>query len=317
MLFGSISFQVFIVVAALMFVASGVAGQSMFRRINDFDGDGKADFAVTRNEGGLKVWYIWQTSAGVRRIQFGLANDSLVAGDYDGDRKTDIAVQRTIGQLPYNYHTFFILQSQTGDIAYKSIIYPAGSGYANLQQDYDGDGRIDPAMLITEGTGGSLIYRRSTTESNSAMSIPSSHFATRLGDMDGDGNTEVSSYNPTTNLVTLRNPATGNTRSFSFGTTGDEYVPADFDGDGIGDLTIFRGSSGDWWWLRSSDMVVNVDHWGVSGDRPVGADYDNDGKTDRAVYRPGSPNGTYYINGSLTGLQAFRWGIAGDQLVRY
>ena len=36
-----------------------VSGQNMFRKMMDFDGDGKADFAITRDVGGARYWYIW------------------------------------------------------------------------------------------------------------------------------------------------------------------------------------------------------------------------------------------------------------------
>lgn len=93
----------------------------------------------------------------------------------------------------------------------------------------------------------------------------------------------------------------------------------DFDGDGIGDITIWRPNSGEWWWIRSSDNVANIAYWGTSGDIPVPADYDGDGKTDHAVYRVplGSQNGTYYIYGSATASQTFVRGIPADQSVRY
>ena len=44
--------------------SGNLSAQNMFRKASDFDGDGKADFAVTRNVGALKYWWIWQTTAG-------------------------------------------------------------------------------------------------------------------------------------------------------------------------------------------------------------------------------------------------------------
>ena len=41
-----------------IFFTSAACGQNMFRKVNYFDGDGKADFAVTRNIDGFKFWYI-------------------------------------------------------------------------------------------------------------------------------------------------------------------------------------------------------------------------------------------------------------------
>src|SRR5688572_12823811 len=92
-----------------------VAGQSMFDKVNDFDGDGRADYAVTRNVDGLKVWHIWRSTAGYLAVQWGLANDSVTAGDYDGDGRTDISVTRQTALVDnFYYFTTYYLASSNG-----------------------------------------------------------------------------------------------------------------------------------------------------------------------------------------------------------
>ena len=95
-LFGILSFA-----AVLIALTSSVEAQNMFRKVNDFDGDGRADYAVTRNENGLKVWYMLQSTDGFKAFQFGLDTDEVSPGDYDGDGKTDIVVYRKIS-VPFN-----------------------------------------------------------------------------------------------------------------------------------------------------------------------------------------------------------------------
>ena len=299
---------------SLTVLASSVFAQSMFEKINDFDGDGRADFAITRTEGNQKMWYLMQSTAGFRVVHWGINFDNIVAGDYDGDGRTDLAIARLVQSFPVKLD-YYILASQTNSLMFSSVESTAGPQWFQFPQDYDGDGRTDAGLAM--GEANRIVYRSSANGSTVNLLYPPGDNAIRIGDMDGDVNCEVASFVLATSTVTVRNPVTSVTRTFHFGLFNDRFVPADFDGDGKGDLTIFRRSTGDWWWIRSSDNVVNVLHWGVDGDIPVPADYDGDNKTDQAIYRRIAPNGVYYVNGSQSGFQAFVWGVPGDLPVVY
>jgi hypothetical protein len=296
----------------LIVFASVVTGQNMFRKVNDFDGDGKADFAVTRNENGLKYWWILQTTDGLRVQQWGLTGDLSAAGDYDGDGKTDLAAwrQTTNG----NYTTFYILESQTNTVSYKSFInIPVSS---MMHQDYNGDGKIDAGVQTGE-PGLFLTVRYSGLDSGFSVALSQSFFAIRTGDMDGDGRADLvqHSFNDRNDII-IRDSSTNASRTLQFGLSNDRFQMADFDGDGRGDLTVWRSSDGTWWWLRSSDNVVNAAAWGQNGDAPVAADYDGDGKTDLAIYRRGAQS-FYWIYGSQAGVSAVPWGTTTDSAVQY
>lgn len=295
----------------LMFVSSlTVSAQSMFDKVNDFDGDGKADYAVTRNENGLKVWHIWRSTAGYLVLQWGVSDDIVTAGDYDGDGRTDISVTRLTNYVDNRfYYSTFYLASGNGSLGIVDV--NAGNAIGSLaifNEDYDGDGKTDPGIFQWHGIG-FLAYRQSSTGTLSSVSM--SWFQVRVGDVNGDNSADVASYNISTNEISVAG------QTVRWGNGGDRWVPADFDGDNRGDIAIFRPGTGDWWWIRSSDSVVNVVHWGVNGDVPVQADYDGDGKTDVAIYRPASPQSTYWVFGSTAGYSAFGFGIATDSAVTY
>jgi hypothetical protein len=79
-------------------------------------------------------------------------------------------------------------------------------------------------------------------------------------------------------------------------------------------LAIFRPSTGDWWYLASSDGSQRALHFGISTDTPVPADYDGDGRTDFAVYRE-SERTWYIYNRSTNSHSTTQFGLAGDKPV--
>lgn len=101
---------------------------SDFLAPGDYDGDGRSDFTVVRNENrdGLdrRVFYILHRDGTTRGAEWGITDtDDIVPGDYDGDGAQDIAVYRWNSPeprfwiLPSNGDPHFTFQfGLTGDV---------------------------------------------------------------------------------------------------------------------------------------------------------------------------------------------------------
>jgi len=88
-------------------------------------------------------------------------------------------------------------------------------------------------------------------------------------------------------------------------------APFDFDGDGKTDLSIFRPSVGEWWYLRSSDGGNRTFQFGSSSDTLVPADFTGDGKTDIAFFRP-STGFWFVLRSEDNSFYSFPFGTNGD-----
>ncbi len=82
-------------------------------------------------------------------------------------------------------------------------------------------------------------------------------------------------------------------------------MPADYDGDGKTDITVYHAGSGQWYSQRSS-MGFGVSSVGRPGSVAVPGDYDGDGIVDVAVYDRSSS--LWYINQSAGGVLTLHFG---------
>ncbi|GAA2386968.1 N-acetylmuramoyl-L-alanine amidase [Dactylosporangium salmoneum] len=99
-------------------------------------------------------------------------------------------------------------------------------------------------------------------------------------DYDGDGQSDIATWSPTTGNWTILLSGSGRT-TVQWGLPGDVPAPADYDGDGKADLAVFRPANGVWYIKGVGELQL-----GQPGDQPVPGDYTGDGRAEPAIWRP-------------------------------
>lgn len=262
--------------------------------IDDFDGDGKTDPSVIRNQSNNALWYI-KTPTTVTTQQFGLMTDKFVPADYDGDGKTDAAVFRD--------GIWWILNSSNNTVRIEQF------GVTNdvpVTGDYDGDGKAD----LTVYRQGIWYLKQSSNDVVRGQQWGVATDKPVTGDYDGDGKSDIAVWRPATSDWWVYQSSNGVVISIRHGLPGDIPTPGDYDGDGRTNIAVYRPSNGTWY--TSTDVNNNyygAIPWGISTDIPVQGNYDGDNKTDIAVYR----NGIWYIRmSSNTTMNAQVFGASTD-----
>lgn len=99
---------------------------------------------------------------------------------------------------------------------------------------------------------------------------------------------------------------------FGEGSVASNDAHVDFDGDGRTDVSIFRPSLGQWWYLQSSDGTARGHQFGDAADKIVPADFTGDGKTDIAIWRESAGGSWYILRSEDSTFYSFPFGTTGD-----
>lgn len=304
------------------------------QHVLDFNGDGKTDYVVARNEGGgptdtLTWWECYasgvsQQCSGDAVPAFGVAVDRIAPGDYDGDGKADIAIWR---EAPAGSAAFYILQSS--DNSLRVDLFGQVDDDPAVVGDYTGDGKDDVAVYragLNPGDQSYWFYRASSgPNAGNIVYTPwgSEGDYPAPGDYDGDGKADfmIQRGGGPQAVFWLNSNETGAVSNYFFGLPSDLIIPGDYDGDGKTDIAVLRVGSGlalDWY-VRKSSAPADSPYFGTwgtaSSDVATQGDYDGDGKTDVAIWR-GNNDATqnyFYVRSSATGsLILTEWGQNGD-----
>ena len=127
----------------------------------DFDGDGRNDFCIQRDNGNNEgVFYLNKSSGGMEAVFWGTPSDLVLPGDYDGDGKTDFGVVRgSGGQILWS-----VLGRNNYNIIHLGEAWGLTANDFPTQGDYDGDGKTDIAVWrpFTNASPGYFYVRKST-----------------------------------------------------------------------------------------------------------------------------------------------------------
>lgn len=243
-----------------------------------------------------------------------------VRSDIDNpqDRKSDLVIWR-----PGVGTWFWLTSSSTFNYAAQGQKQWGSSAQGDIpiSADMDGDGIMD--LVVWRPTNGTFFWLTSSTGYNYASQQQKQWGNNGLGDkpfigdIDGDGKGDLIVWRPSNGtwfyLLSSNGYNYANQGQTQWGNSalGDQPMIADFDGDGRVDFTVWRASTGTWFWLKSTTSYAQQGQvqWGNNalGDIPLVADLDGDGASDIVVWRP--TDSTFYWLTSLSGFNQAAPGV--------
>jgi hypothetical protein len=242
-----------------------------------YDADGKVDIAVWR-PGAQGRFYIIRSQTNTIHVQdLGqTGDDPRIVADYDHDGVANPAVYRP-GAVPgATSHWFFITPGALRAIPFGrhgDIPFAGNHSYY--------DRFLDLGVWRPEGQYGAFLINEywQWQESTGLYSLGTSADLPVPADYDGDGTIDLAVVRPGTDGllvwdIRLIDPSTfiPTTHRHKWGVAAtDILTPADYDGDGKLELSVWRAGSPGLFYQRTLTGAMSSVGWGETGDVPVGS----------------------------------------------
>ncbi|MDQ8013588.1 MAG: FG-GAP-like repeat-containing protein, partial [Flavobacterium nitrogenifigens] len=288
-----------------------VQAQPEVLAIDDLDGDGKLDLAVTNRAAGT-ISILRNTSSGAGVISFatqitypaGISPMGIVIHDFDGDGKGDIINANYDASGVGSISVFKNTSAGAGSISFAAASFFTANHPTRVELgDFDNDKNMD--IVVTNFSSSSIsVYRNissgSTISFSAASTFPASASTNNLavGDLNNDGKVDIVLGNETVNsLFAIQNISSGVGdinfgASISLASAGsfNRVAINDLDGDGKLDiasgtdnafLSVLRNTSASGGGISFSSKVDFADS-NISAATVIG-DFDGDGRNDIAA----------------------------------
>jgi hypothetical protein len=299
-------------------VASGATPYSI--AVADFDGDGKADLAVTNIFSNTVTVLLGNGSGGFTAaagspFATGTSAISVAAGDFNRDGKADLA----IANFDSGTITVLLGNGSGGFSPAPGSPFAAGTHpWTIVVGDFNGDGKPDMAVanavasgvvtvLLGNGSGGFA------AAAGSPYAVGSYPRTLAVGDIDGDGKLDLAvANNGSSNITVLMGngsggftPAAGSPVTVGVQPSGISI--SDFNGDGKADLAVANGYSNDVSILlgngSGSFTAAPGSPFATAGVQPTSiaaGDFSGDGRADLAISNYFSNNLTLLLGVGAT-----------------
>ena len=208
----------------------------------DIDSDRTSEYVVWRRSTG--TWFAdLSVDDSILAKQWGLPRDQPLSGDYDGDDRKDLTVWR-----PGNGTWYHCLSSTEYDCSQFALRQFGLPGDYPVIADFDGDGKDDEA--VWRPSTGVWFYFSSVTSAVESIQWGLPGDFPLPGDFDADGIDDFAVWRPSNgNWYALlsskqRSKESSDILFRQFGLVADHPLVADFDGDEIEDLAVWRQTTG-------------------------------------------------------------------------